>query len=183
MKRLVQKHRELVDAIVSGKSHYEACIAVYPQRAKWTKSAAEISVSKVLRLPHVKAYYDEQMAKLNEEKAQAARDDALWSFRESVEGLKFVIKMAQKDAINVTKKNQGGGEYQRVMSSGTASSIVSAITALNKMCGFDGTRPDGNNANDITRAIALMYMDAFNSIEEDPEDFKAPNIADVPMGG
>lgn len=136
MKEISQNHRAVVDALISGMTNDEACLAVYPHRSEWTKKAREIAVSKVLKLPHVRAYYEEQRAILDEEKARAAREEALWSMRESVDTLKFVIKMAQKDAVEITKRNQDGGAYERVMPTATANAITGAVNALNRMFGI-----------------------------------------------
>jgi hypothetical protein len=144
MKEITAKHKAVIDAIISGETYNDACLLVYPDRKDWSKHAREVAVSKLLRLPHVKAYYDEQRAKLDEEKARAARDEALWSLRDSVDALKFVVKMAQKDAIEITKQNQNGHEYMRAMPTSTANAITGAVNTLNKMFGIaeQVARPD-----------------------------------------
>ena len=90
----------------------------------------------MLALPHVRAYYEQQRSILDAEKARVAREEALWSMRESVDTLKFVIKMAQKDAVEITKRNQSGNSYERVMPTSTANAITGAVNALNRMFGI-----------------------------------------------
>ena len=145
VKSISSNHQAIVNAIISGMTYDAACLAVYPQRSGWTKKAREISVSKILNLPHVREYYEEQRQILDMEKAQTARNDALWSLKESADTLRFVIKLAQKDAIEISKRNQESEKYNCAMSASTAGAITKAVTVLNQM--FDIAAPSAKTDN------------------------------------
>lgn len=169
-----KKDQAIADAILSGMTYEQAFDYVMPEKKdSWDRHAKVVNVGKIMAKPVVREYFESQKKAVEEEKARIAREEIVWSYRDSLDALKFVVKMAQRDALDIAKNNREGKQFQKTMAANTATSIVGAVNSLNKMLGYDGPI---NQAHETQETIASRIM-ALSPIHEDPDEF-----TDTPQG-
>lgn len=172
MKDIKPDHKQIADYAITGMPYEIIFKKVYPEKVCEKKAMIQ-KICKVLRRQDVHEYYEKQKASYEKRKTEKIIDEGIWTFKDTVNAYVFVIKTAQKDAIEISKRNMTSDKYERVMPTATANSIIGANRELSLLLGF--INPDRDNEKTAIN-LSNMFI-AATDFRGDPDSC----LADPPM--
>jgi hypothetical protein len=157
---LTDKREKFVQNLNAGLSQRQAYREAYPKSRKWKDSTVDKRASELLKNGEVLGRYQE----LQKEKAEDRRKKNLWSYEDSVKGLKWVIIQAQIDI-------QENGFRQA-----NSSAFINAVKELNDLVGLGEPR-------EAKIELDRVKIDKIRSeINADREDTQEEKVAELLEG-
>jgi hypothetical protein len=154
----ITKAQEIfVNELIRGKSQRQAFLRAYPEKASWKWSSIDSAASTLLKKEKVAKRYDVLMNRIRAEELEKTK----WTREQAIETLKGVIKRNVEEhekiqaaidseielLLKKIKKNPHKAEEYtkellrkrkaRIVSSTHNAGIISAVSELNKMQGFN----------------------------------------------
>lgn len=121
---LTDKQELYIQNLIKGLSQRQAYREAYPKSKNWKDKTVDNRASKLFNTYEVFTRYQE----LQKEKAEDQRQKNLWSFEQSVKGLRWIIVQAQTDI-------QENGFRQA-----NSSAFINAVKELNDLVGLGEPR-------------------------------------------
>ncbi len=140
MRKLNQKHKALIDAIIDGKTLEQASIEAYPNHSKWTKGANQSFASTILCSELGKAYKAERLKSIDAAKKAADVEKyraPLISFEEIVEVLIFTIQCYKEEAERAAELFAADNTQTRILNATSVNAMLNAVDRLCKLYRFD----------------------------------------------
>lgn len=157
---LTDKREKFVQNLVKGMTQREAYKQAYPKSQKWKDSSVDSRASNLLKTNKVLTRFQE----LQKEKAEDRREKNLWSFEQSVTGLRWIIVQAQIDI-------QENGFRQA-----NSSAFINAVKELNDLVGLGEPR-------EAKIELDRVKIDKIRSeINADREDTQEEKVAELLEG-
>lgn len=154
---LTDKQEKFVQNLNSGLSQRQAYREAYPNSRKWKDSSVDSKASNLLKTDKVLARFQE----LQKEKAEDRREKNLWSFEQSVKGLRWIIVQAQTDI-------QENGFRQA-----NSSAFINAVKELNDLVGLGEPR---EAKIELDRVKIDKIRAEINSDKEDTQEEKVAEL-------
>lgn len=164
---ITQQEKIFVDAVLRGERYATAIDIAYPEYADRPNNNKQSKADQLLRRPLIQEYMEQQRRATEKARERIIAKKAEWALSDSIDALKFVVRMAQNDAIVVNKRNMQGGKQERVITSATASAIIGAVEGINKLLGFGGKNSE---SVDVGETLASRILN-IESEDVNPDDY------------
>lgn len=114
---LTGKQEKFVQELLAGKSQRQAYMAAYPSSRKWKPKTIDEAACKLMKNSKVFTRFNE----LKKEQEEERKKQNLWTYREAVEKLKWLVETASEDVEN------------RGVKQANVTAIISAVKELNDL--------------------------------------------------
>lgn len=107
MRRLTPKQEQFVQALISGMNQAEAYMYAYPTSKNWKKNTAKAKACETLKIPHVRARYEE----LKKEYDKHAKDQMFYDRDRLISDFMYLKDEAQESIKNIGVKQANSNAY------------------------------------------------------------------------
>ncbi len=140
MRRLNQKHKALIDAIIDGQTLEQASVTAYPNHAKWTKRANQAFAKTIANSELGKAYKAERLQSIDAAKKAADVEKyraPLISFNDIVNVLVCTIEYYKKETERAAELFDADETQTKILNATSVNGMLSAVDRLCKLYHFD----------------------------------------------
>jgi hypothetical protein len=164
MKKLNKKQHAFVMARLAGNTLEASYAEAYPMSRKWSRADRDTRACDLIKQPHIKEFYETELAKIEAEALEEARKKAIWNREKSLKVLSFIVQTGLEDLNDAKALKKLNPDAPPATNPAIANSIIKAVSELNKMT-------DGD-FNEDEKSLARMLTDLNpDLIDEDPMDY------------
>lgn len=164
MKKLNKKQYAFVMARLEGNTLEASYAKAYPRSQKWSRADRDTRASELMKEPHIKAFYETELAKIEAEALEEARKKAIWSREKSIKVLAFLVHTGLEDINNNKAMKKIDSKGLPALNPAIANSMIKAMVELDRLT--EGEM--GADEKSLARQLTDLNPDM---IEEDPNDY------------
>lgn len=164
MKKLNKKQYSFVMARLAGNTLEASYAEAYPMSRKWSRADRDTRACDLMKEPHIKAFYEQEKAKIEAEALEEAKKKAIWSREKSMRVLAFIIQTGVEDINEAKALKKLDPKASQALNSSVANSVIRALAEIDRLIEGD-VDPEQKS---IARQLVDLNPD---DIDERPEDY------------
>lgn len=164
MKKLNKKQYSFVMARLAGNTLEASYAEAYPMSRKWSRADRDTRACDLMKEPHVKAFYEQEKAKIEAEALEEAKKKAIWSREKSMRVLAFIIQTGVEDINEAKALKKLDPKASQALNSSVANSVIRALAEIDRLIEGD-VDPEQKS---MARQLVDLNPD---DIDERPEDY------------
>jgi hypothetical protein len=164
MKKLNKKQYSFVMARLAGNTLEASYAEAYPMSRKWSRADRDTRACDLMKEPHIKAFYEQEKAKIEAEALEEAKKKAIWSREKSMRVLAFIIQTGVEDINEAKALKKLDPKASQALNSSVANSVIRALAEIDRLIEGD--------VDPEQKSIARQLIDLNpDDIDERPEDY------------
>lgn len=164
MKKLNKKQYSFVMARLAGNTLEASYAEAYPMSRKWSRADRDTRACDLMKEPHIKAFYEQEKAKIEAEALEEAKKKAIWSREKSMRVLAFIIQTGVEDINEAKALKKLDPKASQALNSSVANSVIRALAEIDRL--IDG------DVDPEQKSMARQLIDLSpDDIDERPEDY------------
>lgn len=164
MKKLNKKQYAFIMARLAGNTLEASYAEAYPMSRKWSRCDRDKRACDLMKQPHIKAFYEQEKAKIEAEALEEAKKKAIWSREKSMRVLAFIIQTGVEDINEAKALKKLDPKASQALNSSVANSVIRALAEIDRLIEGD--------VDPEQKSIARQLIDLSpDDIDERPEDY------------
>jgi hypothetical protein len=164
MKKLNKKQHAFVMARLAGNTLEASYAEAYPMSRKWSRADRDTRACDLMKQPHIKEFYETELAKIEAEALEEARKKAIWSREKSIKVLAFLVQTGLEDINENKAMKKVDAKGLPALNPAIANSMIKAMVELDRLT--------EGEMNPDEKSLARQLIDLNpDMIDEDPMDY------------